>query len=154
MHRFAKVSFVLMAVAVVALATDSAKSLVGIYTRDSQICGDPGVADDPSKMQCNLTFEDKLSISPANSPGVEALEVAFTFHYGYGDYCRFSGLGTRDAGRLKLRFAGEGLAPACQLSLQRAGTTIRVRDPGGACRLLFCTAPGPVLDGLSFELAK
>ena len=100
MHRSAKVSLVLMAVAAAALATDSANSLVGVYTRNSKVCGGPGAADDPSKMQCTLTFEDVLSVSPANAPDVEALEVVFTFHYGYGNYCRFSGLGTWDAGHL------------------------------------------------------
>jgi hypothetical protein len=154
MHRFAKISFVLMSVAAAALATDSTKLLVGVYTRESKTCGGPGVADNPSKMKCDLIVEDKLSVSPANAPGVEALEVAFTFHYGYGEYCQFSGLGTWDVDRLKLKFAGEELTPKCQLSLQRVGTTIRVRDPGGACRVVFCTAPGPVMDGLSFEPAK
>ena len=92
--------------------------------------------------------------SLSQEPGVDAVEVVFNFHYGYYDYCQFSGKGTWDRGRLHLRSKAKHLAPTCRLSLARQGKTIRVLDPGGACRATLCTAPGPSIDGLSFELAQ
>src|SRR4051794_25308233 len=126
MNRFAKVFFVLSAVGTGSVASDLAKALVGSYFRNSQTCRGPGVADDPSKMRCDLTFEDKLVISRARKTGVvDAVEVAFNFHYGYGGNCHFSGIGIWNRRLLWLRSTEKSLPAGCRLALIRNRTTVR-----------------------------
>src|SRR5688500_8596366 len=149
-HRCIAALLVSSVVAAASIAAGLPALLAGTYTRKSATCGGPGSADDPAKMRCDLMFEDKLSITAAAG----GAQVSFAFHFGYGDYCHFGGTGSWSEGRLHLHSPITVENSTCHLSLVPEGSAVRVSDAKGACRSSLCTAPGPSLDGITFERAK
>ena len=141
-------SMVLMACAAF-VSAEAGEVTPGIYKRESLTCGGPGSADGP--VSCTLVTEDEMQVvSPAPSNG--ARDVSFIVHYGYGEYCRFDGQGTRSkAGRLLLSSEAASKVKDCQLAIVPGKGSITISDPRGKCVPALCTTASGRLNGLIFH---
>jgi hypothetical protein len=138
-----------------AFAVASSSNVMGLYKRDSLVCGGPGSADDPAALSCTLIFEDRLLISASDEPSEGSdLAVSFHFHYDVGDYCGFDGIGQWANDALTLRSNHKPLPTECRLSISFSDSIATVSDVGDACRASLCTALGPSIDGLKYEKAE
>jgi len=151
-------------VCALALVTPSAiadppEHIFGVHSRMSRTCGGgPGFADLGAKAACVSVFEDHLEIrsstdldanlEPKSRDGVD---VEFTFHFQYSDYCGFRGYGIWSNGKILLTqsVSEKPLAAACRLELVFERDTVRLSDPQGRCSSL-CTAPTK-LHGVSYK---
>ena len=128
--------------------------LLGMYVHKSNTCGGPSSADDQRLVNCGLVFDDELHISKPTHPEHGSVGIIFSFHFGYGDYCKFEGDGNWQREVLVLASARTKTLAPCRLSLHVEDSAVRIVDPKDACRPALCVAPGPSLDGLVFKRAR